>query len=109
MRIAFDHQTFCNQSYGGISRYFVRIAEQLAASRHDVRIFAPLHQNRHARDLPLGIVQGVALPRYPPRSTSLFMPVNRLIARRAIARWKPDIVHETYYSPYASGPATSKT
>lgn len=109
MRIAFDHQIFCSQSYGGISRYFARLAEQLAATRHEVRIFAPLHQNRYARELPAGIVKGCGLPGYPPRSTFLFVPMNRVLARRGIARWAPDIVHETYYSSRASGPAKSPT
>jgi len=109
MRIAFDYQTFCNQTYGGISRYFVRLAEQLAAAQQDARIFAPLHQNRYAGDLPPGIVQGFGLPRYPPRSTPLFLALNRAVARRAIGNWRPDIVHETYYSPYPSGPASGRT
>lgn len=108
MRIAFDYQTFCNQTYGGISRYFVRLIEQLVASQHNARIFAPLHQNRYVSNLPLGIVRGFGLPRYPPRSTPLFIPLNRFVARRAIGNWQPDIVHETFYSPYPSGPATSR-
>ncbi len=109
MRIAYDHQIFCSQSYGGISRYFVRLAEELAAGRHEVRIFAPLHQNRYARELPPGIVKGYGLPGYPPRSIPLFMPPNRILARSAIARWAPEIVHETYYSPQPSGPGGSAT
>ena len=109
MRIAFDYQTFCNQRFGGISRYFVRLAKQLAESEHDVRIFAPLHQNHYVKDLSSGIVQGFGLTRYPPRSAHLFMPINQFVARHAIKKWQPNIVHETFYSPYRSGPETSCT
>lgn len=109
MRIAFDYQAFCNQSFGGVSRYFACLAEQFAALEHDVRIFAPLHQNHYVKDLPSEIVQGFGLTRYPPRSWSLLIPINRFVARRAIKKWRPDIVHETFYSPYRSGPGASRT
>ncbi|MCX5815286.1 MAG: glycosyltransferase family 1 protein [Proteobacteria bacterium] len=113
MRIAFDHQIFCNQRFGGISRYFTRLTKQLSESEHDVRIFAPLHQNHYVKDLSSGIVQGFGLKRYPPRGERLLLPISRFIARhvarRAIKKWQPNIVHETFYSPYRSGPETSCT
>ena len=109
MRIAFDHQTFCNQKYGGVSRYFTSLAEQLIELDQDVRIFAPCHQNHYAKDLPTGIVHGFGVPRYPPRSLSVLTSVNRFVARRAIENWEPDIVHETFYSSHRSGPRTSRT
>lgn len=102
MKIAFDYQTFCNQNFGGISRYFARIAPHLVRLEQDVRIFAPIHQNAYAKNLMPGIVSGVSVPRYPPKSWRLFTTVNRLIAKRAINNWNPDIVHETFYSPYKS-------
>ena len=109
MRIAFDYQTFCNQKFGGVSRYFSSLAGQLDALEQDVRIFAPLHQNHYAKDLPTGIVQGFSVPRYPPRSWSLLTAVNLFVTRPAIKKWNPDIVHETFYSPHRSGPRTSPT
>lgn len=109
MRIAFDYQTFCNQPFGGVSRYFACLAEQFAALEQDVRIFAPLHQNHYVKELAPGIVHGYGLPRYPPRSGNLFIPINRFVARRAIKNWRPDIVHETFYSAYRSGPSESRT
>lgn len=44
MRIAFDFQIFLLQKYGGISRYFVGLAENLQ-TQADVKIVAPLHIN----------------------------------------------------------------
>jgi hypothetical protein len=51
LRIVFDYQTFCLQSYGGISRYFVRLADQLIAGKQDVGIFAPLYLNHYMQDV----------------------------------------------------------
>jgi glycosyltransferase involved in cell wall biosynthesis len=103
MRIAFDWQIFCVQAYGGISRYFVRLAQNLLAGSQDARIFAPLHQNRHIGDLPGAAVWGMGVPRYFPKTTRLITSMNGVAARAAIARWRPDVVHETYYARRPSG------
>jgi len=103
MKIAFDYQTFCNQKYGGISRYFVSLAKELVRLEQNARIFAPIHQNVYVQDLKRGLISGVGVPRYPPKSWSLLSSINRVIAKRAIKNWNADIVHETFYSPYKSG------
>ena len=58
MRVAFDHQIFCLQNYGGISRYFVRMAESMLAAGTDVVCFAPLHRNHYLKDLAQPAVYG---------------------------------------------------
>ncbi len=105
MRIAFDDQIFCRQPYGGVSRYFIRIAEQFIAMQQEVGIFAPLHRNRYAAELPPGVVHGRAVRRYPRRCDRLLMfPLNHFIAKLAISHWRPNVVHETYYSRWGSAP-----
>ena len=95
MRIAFDSQAFCNQTYGGISRYFVRIAEQLISQNQDVAVFAPLYQNHYLKELPQGVVHGYGLKRYPPKSSPLFFQPNQWVSKIAIRQWNPDVVHQT--------------
>ena len=102
MRIAFDWQIFCSQPYGGISRYFVRLTENLLAESQEARVFAPLHRNRYLNDLPGGAVWGIGVPRYLPKTTRLITSSNGMLARRAIAHWRPDVVHETYYARRSS-------
>lgn len=105
MKIAYDYQTFTQQTYGGISRYFVRLAEQLQANDQQVKIFAPFHRNRHVGELPEGIFQGTQLDKFPPRTARLFSLYNRMVSMGPISRWAPDIIHETYYSAKPSGPS----
>ena len=46
MKVAFDHQVFSFQRYGGISRYFVELASRLPAHGvSEVSIVAPVHIN----------------------------------------------------------------
>lgn len=43
MKILYDHQIVSWQRYGGISRYFSEIANEIANIERKVEIFAPLH------------------------------------------------------------------
>lgn len=98
MKIAFDHQVFTFQSYGGISRYIVRLAQGLLSLGESVDILAPLHHNRYLKELPSERVHGFELNRFPPTSTRLIATINRKIASLQAHKLQPEILHETYYA-----------
>ncbi len=98
MKIAFDYQAFV-LPYGGVSRYCARIAEGLADSE-EVSIFASYYRNHYISDLPSGLVRGKKIKAFPPKCANAFIRLNHYLSNRAIKKWKPDVVHETYYSPY---------
>ena len=103
MRIAFDHQAFCLQKTGGISRYFFHLAEQLAILGEGVGVFSPLYRNQYARQLQQKIVHGGYVKDYPPRCADAAVALNGVVARRQLRAWQPDVVHETYFSNTQSG------
>ncbi|UUQ66758.1 glycosyltransferase family 4 protein [Pseudomonas fuscovaginae UPB0736] len=103
MRVAFDHQIFCLQNYGGISRYFVRMAENMLESGNDLVCFARLHRNNYLKDLPQSAVSGRWVERYWPRTTRAILAYNYFLSRQDMRKWQPDVVHETYYSRFGSG------
>lgn len=105
MKIAFDHEIFCRQPYGGISRYFTRLAEQFSLQNHDVKIFAPFYINKYLAELPTGIVQGTGIDHYPKKTDRFFAAYNNFSVRWKIKRWDPDVTHETYYAKTPTGPA----
>lgn len=99
MKIAFDHQTFTLQKFGGISRYYYNLVSQLSKQEKlDPRIFAGLYRNQYIDSLSSDFVCGVKLQSYPPKTTKGFLLLNHLISQLKISAWKPDIVHETYFS-----------
>lgn len=106
MRIAYDYQTFTLQAYGGISRYYSRLSEKLSNRGEKIKIFAPYHCNQLLRNLDDSIVQGKII-----YSTDFSKPIafalmltNQVLSREAIRKWKPNIVHETYFAIRQSGP-----
>ncbi|MGK5094020.1 glycosyltransferase family 1 protein [Deltaproteobacteria bacterium TL4] len=103
MKIAFDYQIFYLQSYGGVSRYITCLAQHLSRNNQEVRIFAPLHRNRYLQELPKDLVCGIGLQNYPPKTARICLSLNWVIAKSAISLWKPNIIHETYFSRFRSG------
>jgi glycosyltransferase involved in cell wall biosynthesis len=102
MRIAYDHQIFGMQSYGGISRYFSKLAQEMVKLGEDIRIISPFYRNKYLSDFSSNVVRGHFIENFPHKTAGLFCDINRFGARLHMNVWKPDIVHETYYSPSAT-------
>lgn len=98
MRIAFDYQIFALQSYGGISRYFSSLAQGLLKLEQQVEIFSPLYRTRYLSSLPQEIINGRQFGRYLSKATQLILAYNQFKSTSQIARWKPELMHATYYT-----------
>jgi glycosyltransferase involved in cell wall biosynthesis len=107
LRIGFDHRIFFYQKYGGISRYFVQLAKRLMSSTNDVdlRVIAPLFRNEYLGELSRSRVIGLKWPYIAHnrpdgtvRYNSIFSGMNDRFAMGVFKIWKPNLVHETYYS-----------
>lgn len=108
LKIAYDHQIFCSQIHGGISRYFCEIATRI--KKHpdvEVSIVAPFYSNAYINQLPQGLANGFGISnsrftRFPARVLS------EIIANGMLRAKSPNIIHETYYSGRRSGPTRAK-
>ncbi len=109
MRIAFDHQIFGWQQYGGVSRYFYELAKNIAViPDHQVKIISPLYVNRYiSSPVPGLVVEGVKVPALP-KTGRIYRAFNSLLARSMLRSFQPDIVHETYYSATRLAPPRAK-
>jgi glycosyltransferase involved in cell wall biosynthesis len=108
MRIAFDHQAFDLQVYGGVSRYICELASQLAVLDNNVSISAPFFINNYLPNISKNvIVQGRQFKKFPKSQPIMRLLNDRLTSMR-FSRNQPDIVHETYYSEHRSAPKKSK-
>lgn len=97
MKIAFDHQIFTLQKYGGISRYCTKLAQELGFLNQQVGIFAPLYRNNYVKSLNAEVIHGRYVSDFPHKTASLFAFYNDFVGRAMIKTWRPDILHETYY------------
>ncbi|HOA50449.1 MAG TPA: glycosyltransferase family 1 protein [Novosphingobium sp.] len=103
IRVAFDDKIFSSQTHGGISRYFVGMVPHLAGFGVEARVFAPIHVNSYLPALPHDQVFGTRVREFRgrPRLSRL---VNGPLSRLAMRRFKPQIVHETYYAERSEAP-----
>jgi glycosyltransferase involved in cell wall biosynthesis len=106
MRLAYDHQIFCLQKVGGISRYFCKLIEQLNKLDQTTRVFAPIYRNQYLQQLPRQSVQGRQVVDYPRYCADLAVAVNGYVSRPQLKAWQPELVHETYFSKVRSGPTS---
>ncbi len=98
MKVLFDHQIFTLQKFGGISRYVVRLAEMLKSEGHTPEISAAMHQNyflSQSKEFGHGRYYSEQFLRGQGRFALLF---NDWVFRFKQKVFKPDIVHETFFS-----------
>jgi len=109
MKIAFDSQIFTLQEYGGISRYICSLATHLAdIKKIETNIIAPFYINAYLEKLPKEIVSGIKIPKIP--KTGRIVHLSSLwLARRAISKLAPQIVHETYFTEHSVAPKGVRT
>jgi glycosyltransferase involved in cell wall biosynthesis len=109
MRIAFDHQIFGWQAYGGISRYMYELARGLARhENNEVHVLSPLYINQYLKkDHSCFKTWGLPIPAIP-RAGRLIRAANNFFVQGILAYLKPSIVHETYYANRRLAPKNSK-
>lgn len=95
MKILVDHQIFCEQRTGGVSRYHMELAKSLTAQFGD------------EVTIPAGYVENVYLADYLHKQPKVFKPrladrlyqLNTLSVLMLLRLRKFDVVHLTWYNP----------
>jgi len=109
VRILYDYQAFTRQFYGGISRYFVEVARRLSSYEGaNLKILAPLYINHYLKELDPEIVCGRQLSKAPKAAGKLLNVYNRVATAYRVMSYKPDILHETYFSKHSVSLNTSQ-
>ncbi|MEM7591611.1 MAG: glycosyltransferase family 1 protein [Cyanobacteria bacterium P01_A01_bin.83] len=99
MKIAYDYQIFNLQQYGGISRYICELATQIASlTEFEVKILAGLYINQHLKNCSSDLVVGRSR-RDIPKTVKITSQINSQLSLIWYGINRPDVVHETYYSP----------
>lgn len=102
MKIAFDYSIFSLQKYGGISRYFVRLASSLKKKEIEVKIFAPRHINNYIKELDKTVYYGKKITNIPSKMGRFYDLFNIFCSRKLIKDYEADIIHNTYFPRYSS-------
>ena len=98
LKIAFDHQVFTMQRYGGVSRYYFNLIGELLKLNQEPKVFAGIFQNQYLQQLDESLYSGFPIQKYPKGTGRFFNFGNHFISQKQIKNFAPDIIHETYYS-----------
>ena len=98
MTILYDFQTFLNQRFGGISRYFAELMTRLPDG---FRFKNPvmLSSNVYLSSVPGMRMACMSVSHFRKRGRKSYK-INRFLSRRALDGGKYDVFHPTYYDPY---------
>lgn len=102
MKIAFDYSIFSLQKFGGISRYFVSLADSLKKKEIDVKIFAPRHINNYIKELDQTLYHGKKITKIPAKMGRFYDLFNIFSSRKLIKNFDADIIHNTYFPRFSS-------
>ncbi|MGY3210983.1 glycosyltransferase family 4 protein [Mucilaginibacter sp. HD30] len=98
MKILFDHQTFSNQKYGGISRYFANLHYGLRAKTNvESKLGLVFTHNAYInkKSLPAGGLLEPIIKKQSRRNK-----YNKWYCRHLLRQGDYDVFHPTYYNPY---------
>jgi len=101
MKIFYDHQIFCNQDYGGISRYFSELIKYFMKNNRDgFRLSLKYSNNIYIKELESLNIQPFARSINFKRKPSVISYLNNGNTVRNLKKQDYDIFHPTFYNPY---------
>ncbi len=98
MKILFNNSIFFNQHYGGVSRYFSLIFQNLIKKDISFKVITPIYKNRYLKSLHKKHKSGLYIPRYPVNG--FLKKFNESISLWLLEKEKSEIIHDTFYSGY---------
>ncbi|MBE9463124.1 glycosyltransferase family 4 protein [Dyadobacter subterraneus] len=103
-KVLFDHQKFTTQRYGGISRYFANIIEQINNSEDfSSEVGLIYSQNHYLKNNFSSLDKYLAKPLKYQRILNKLYELNQAYSNHLVKQNKFDIFHPTYYDPYFIG------
>jgi glycosyltransferase involved in cell wall biosynthesis len=99
MKINFDYQIFAMQYYGGISRYYVRLFENILSLGEEIKIVSPIYINKYLEEINFyKNIHGFNVRKIPAKLFPFFKAGNEYLGTKIALKLEPDLIHETYYS-----------
>ncbi|MDQ3047222.1 MAG: glycosyltransferase family 4 protein [Bacteroidota bacterium] len=99
MNIIVNYEIFALQKYGGISRYYIELANAIKKSAHSVKVLAPVHINKYLPAQSNDMVSTAKVPfLYRNFIYDFSDQQNRKQTQNYLESMKVDILHLTYYT-----------
>jgi glycosyltransferase involved in cell wall biosynthesis len=98
MKILYDYKIFYQQKFGGISSYFYNLTNEFCKTDNRFLFYSPIHKNCYFKNIKKKNRIGNYLKFLPSAGIKLYEAINHTLTDKIIENYKPDVIHETYYS-----------
>lgn len=99
MNILFDHQTFTDQEYGGISRYFYEVLKSFQKTKLRFDLSLIFSNNAYIQSKDISNHHGFFANKKFPGKRMLMRQINQYETNQRLRKGY-DLFHPTYYDPY---------
>lgn len=100
MNVLYDHQIFCRQNYGGISRYFSELIHYYAID-NDIEVTLSLKYSNNLYLDKIGFDHNKLLNGLNFKGKHIILDsLNKRCSIKKLLKSEYDIFHPTYYNPY---------
>jgi glycosyltransferase involved in cell wall biosynthesis len=104
MKILFDHQKFTTQRYGGISRYFANIIQEINRSKKfECEVGLIYSQNHYLKTSHSAVDTYLNKALKSNYAADKLYKLNQAYSNRLAGQGDFDVFHPTYYDPYFFG------
>lgn len=100
-RILYDYQTFTNQEFGGISKYFYELINNLIENESvDVDFGFKFHRNQYLKNIKSENLSVFLDSLHFKGKVRVLKYINKISQKRKFKEGNYDILHPTYYDNY---------
>ncbi len=100
MKILFDHSIFLHQKVGGISKYIVKLNENLNKREKISKIFCPISINYYLKNTNVEKDNLLYISKIPLFSRKLIFFINNFLTLIYFYIYKPNFIHLSYYNNF---------
>tara|TARA_Y100000591_G_scaffold332183_1_gene368571 strand:- start:2021 stop:3082 length:1062 start_codon:yes stop_codon:yes gene_type:complete len=100
MKILFDHTIFIHQKIGGISKYIVKLNENLNKKKNISKIFCPISINFNLKNTYTEKYNLFNISKIPLFSKKLIFFINNFLTLIYFYIYRPNFIHLSYYNNF---------
>ena len=98
MKVYYDYQIFMHQKFGGVSKYFINLVENLNDFELNKKIIAPFHKNYYLAGKDTNVKKFIYFDLKTKNINFLSHKINKLYTKYLYNIKTPNIFHFTYFN-----------
>ena len=100
VKVLFEGNIFLHQNLGGVSKYIVKLNDNLKKNKINSKIFCPITINYYLNKDKKNNLFFIKLNKIPKFFTKLFFLFNNFLTIIYVNVCKPDVIHFSYYNNF---------